>query len=274
MTSHGFKKKENMRKLHTAILATSLAVTMSANATMLVDRGLPTDNLNNAAGGNRSNVDWVQQPTGGNNTPADYFMVGDTFQNTSSQTWNINQITLWTDGGTTTTASLWGGVQGQTIGIVQPSGVISGATYPGATGANLLGYQGQSGSYYSLQQITFAVNIILAPGQIYDFFLDGSDPGSGYGLPFVEASNAALSGSPQDGADGSMLEAEVVNGSLVPSSIKSWTSLGNGWDKASDVNVQVSGTAIPEPSTVVAGALLLLPFGVSTLRMLRKSRTT
>ena len=31
-------------------------------------------------------------------------------------------------------------------------------------------------------------------------------------------------------------------------------------------------TSVPEPSTVVAGALLLLPFGVSTLRILRKSK--
>jgi hypothetical protein len=30
--------------------------------------------------------------------------------------------------------------------------------------------------------------------------------------------------------------------------------------------------AVPEPSTVVAGALLLLPFGVSTLRILRKKQ--
>jgi hypothetical protein len=30
--------------------------------------------------------------------------------------------------------------------------------------------------------------------------------------------------------------------------------------------------AVPEPTTMIAGALLLLPFGASTLRMLRKSR--
>ncbi len=35
---------------------------------------------------------------------------------------------------------------------------------------------------------------------------------------------------------------------------------------------EVPTTAVPEPSTVVAGALLLLPFGVSTLRILRKAR--
>ncbi len=33
-------------------------------------------------------------------------------------------------------------------------------------------------------------------------------------------------------------------------------------------------TAVPEPSTVVAGALLLLPFGVSTVRILRKHKQT
>ena len=32
-------------------------------------------------------------------------------------------------------------------------------------------------------------------------------------------------------------------------------------------------TSVPEPSTIVAGALLLLPFGVSTLRILRKGRS-
>ncbi len=31
-------------------------------------------------------------------------------------------------------------------------------------------------------------------------------------------------------------------------------------------------TSVPEPSTVIAGALVLLPFGVSTLRILRKSK--
>jgi F0F1-type ATP synthase assembly protein I len=29
---------------------------------------------------------------------------------------------------------------------------------------------------------------------------------------------------------------------------------------------------VPEPTTMIAGALLLLPFGASTLRILRKSR--
>jgi hypothetical protein len=32
-------------------------------------------------------------------------------------------------------------------------------------------------------------------------------------------------------------------------------------------------TAVPEPTTMIAGALLLLPFGASTLRLLRKTHT-
>lgn len=38
-------------------------------------------------------------------------------------------------------------------------------------------------------------------------------------------------------------------------------------------NVRISLDAVPEPNTIVAGALMLLPFGVSTIRMLRKNRT-
>lgn len=34
----------------------------------------------------------------------------------------------------------------------------------------------------------------------------------------------------------------------------------------------VAASAVPEPTTMIAGALLLLPFGVSTFRMLRKNR--
>jgi hypothetical protein len=32
-------------------------------------------------------------------------------------------------------------------------------------------------------------------------------------------------------------------------------------------------TAVPEPTTIISGALLLLPFGASTLRILRRNRT-
>ena len=212
-----------------------------ASAALLVDRGLPTANLNNAAGANRSNVAWLFSGY----TPTDYWLVGDSFKNTSSQTWEINTIRLWSMK-TTDSASLWGGVDGSTIGVVSSSGVISSAPILYAGGST---YQGSSGAYRDMYQIDFAVNILLAPGQVYDFFFDGLSSDSGYTLPFVHASNAALSGSPQDGADNLMLAANVLGGIFVPAG--TWTSLGNGWDKASDVNVQVSGQPVPEPGTMM-----------------------
>jgi hypothetical protein len=46
---------------------------------------------------------------------------------------------------------------------------------------------------------------------------------------------------------------------------------GSDWDY-NDLVVQIQGvTPVPEPTTILAGAMLLLPFGMSTLRMLRKS---
>jgi len=46
----------------------------------------------------------------------------------------------------------------------------------------------------------------------------------------------------------------------------------NGDYDFNDLVVEVSGvTPVPEPTTMLAGALLLLPFGASTLRILRKN---
>jgi hypothetical protein len=35
----------------------------------------------------------------------------------------------------------------------------------------------------------------------------------------------------------------------------------------------ITGVSVPEPTTLISGALLLVPFGVSTLRVLRRNRT-
>ena len=51
---------------------------------------------------------------------------------------------------------------------------------------------------------------------------------------FNHASNAELSGAPQDGADGAMLQFGA--GGNFEGAVD---SNGNGWDKSSDINVQV-----------------------------------
>jgi hypothetical protein len=48
---------------------------------------------------------------------------------------------------------------------------------------------------------------------------------------------------------------------------------GNPISQVAATSVQQSFHQVPEPTTMIAGALLLLPFGASTLRILRKRQT-
>jgi hypothetical protein len=56
-----------------------------------------------------------------------------------------------------------------------------------------------------------------------------------------------------------------------------WAGVSIGlWDIPDTIGAAASFdslTVVPEPTTMISGALLLLPFGASTLRMLRKNRT-
>jgi hypothetical protein len=53
----------------------------------------------------------------------------------------------------------------------------------------------------------------------------------------------------------------------------SFSTLVGGTIDISQIEQSFEETAVPEPTTIIAGALLLLPFGASTVRILRKNRT-
>ncbi len=222
---------------------------------LLFDRGLPTANLNNVAGANRSNVAWASD-----NSTSPYTLIGDDFSiGTAGQTYHLDKITLWTVF-SNTDLRLWGGAQGQNISVISTDSTVSQPIFYNVPGN--ITYQGASGSYRDMYQVDFAVNLNVNGGQTYQFFIDGL---STYGVnltPFLHASNAALSGSPQDGADNLFLELTMTNG--VPGAVVSVDSKGNGWSKSSDINVQVYGSQVPLP-----GTLLLLSSGLAGLGLLR-----
>ena len=234
-----------------SVLAMSAAMMGTAHADLLLDRGLPSANLN-LTNANRSNVAWVDGgQTTAAPTPANYWVEGDTFKNTTGATWNIDTVRVWAVG-PMTTASLIGGLSSNGAAGLSPvstSYTATNATYPGGQV-----YISTSGARVLMTEIDFAVNLTLTAGQEFVFFLDGT--GGNYIIPFMSASNAALSGTPQEGADDLIWEANLVAGAAV--SMDSFTTLGNGWDKASDFNVQVLGTAVPEPGSMALVALGLL----------------
>src|ERR1035441_5920903 len=147
-------------------LALSVFWLFSATATlnadvMVFDRGLPTANLNNAAGASRSNVAWAF-----GQDPGEYYATGDTFNfGTAGQTYTITDLRVWIVGSGTTPLSgifnsltLSGG--GFTPTAVNDISTVSttGDSNVGIQAVQYAGgstYQGTSGSYIDLFQVDF-----------------------------------------------------------------------------------------------------------------------
>ena len=235
-----------------------------ASADLLVDRGLPTSNLNNAAGSNRSNVAWADYEL--SNNPTEYWLPGDDFVLSGSGMYHIDTIRVWTTTADSGNFSLWAGSDTSTAGIFTDYTVTS-IKY-----ANDNTYQTSSGSFIDIYQLDFDINQDVTAGTYY-FFLDGpwSARGEGYVNSYLHASNADLSLSPQDGAD-DYFQWLHIDGISTPV-IESWLSTGGGttgwgagWDKNSDANIQVYGTLapVPEPATMIllsSGLLGLVGIG-------------
>ena len=215
----------------------------ASQADLLVNRGLPTANLNDPFG-NASNASF------GATEPQ---VIGDTFTvGVAGTTYAIDDIRVWVVGEPPAPTTLLGGyVSNGSAGISTISTTIISDTVVTYAGG-LPYYDGT----YQIHQVDFNVDMLLNGGQSYYFFVQGNDPGTS---PFLHATNALLAGSEQDGSDGIFYTYNTLTGDLFPIN----SALGI-WDKVSDINVDVFGQA-PEPSV-----LLLIGCGLVGLAVSRK----
>lgn len=207
---------------------------------LIFDRGLPNTHLNNDAGSERSNVAWSYGDN--DHVSGDDFTLGTAGEKwvvTGIRTWGIGRLATLSD--EFTNIKLYAGTNGLTLlpGVVIPTAV----TY-----SNGQGYQSTSGEYRHIWQLDFtSLNWVIDGGTKYYFAVNGTPTGNGYSLWFNHASNAALSGTPQQGADNKWISWLLPS---LPSPIYCNSSGGSGecdggWDKTSDINVQVFAHKVP-----------------------------
>jgi hypothetical protein len=278
VSEHRSKMKASMKNMiNWAVAALLLASAQQLfGQTLLVDRGLPTANLNNIADVNRSNVSWAE--------PDLNLFDGDTFTVTGASTWKVDTIRLWfvgynannntnlTDdkylGDFYNNLSLYVGTGGA-LNRVSLASFTSGTdttSNPDVVGTRVqynggLDYQGGSGSYWTIVQLDFNnLNLDFAPGTTVQF---GMYTDNDYA--YSHASNAALSVSPQDQADG-LFSRFVLDSPTTAHFLEALDSNGNElWNKSTDINVQVFGEQVPEPAT-----MLLLGLGMVGLAGARR----
>ena len=125
-----------------------------------------------------------------------------------------------------------------------------------------------AGSYNLIPTPGLAVGVFTSPlGAFnYDNQIQGIPPGP-QTAPFLDTFGLAFSGI------GAQLGTEV-NLWGTSAGIDGYTfygyTAGGGYNPTVVGGAAISLAPVPEPTTMIAGALLLLPFGASTLRMLRR----
>lgn len=231
----------------------------AADPALVVDRGLPQANLNSAPGEYRSNVRWSSYDSG---FLGDDFTVG-----VAGENWVIDRIRVWTVPGVAAAdpehlgdfyqdVRLYFGGSGDGV-----SPIVTGLLAPGANQAsnpNILisDATAASGVHYEdfgtamrIWQIDFAqLNLAVQGGVKYQFAAWGlgREQADGKGKTYAWfnlASNAALASARQDGADGTMLL--FASGGKFQNA---FSGKGAGWDKTSDIDVQVFGHRVDTAS--------------------------
>ena len=233
------------------LFAVTLALPLFAQSELVVDRGLPRINLNNASGSVRSNVRWgdIEERFLG-----DDFTIG-----APGERWVIDAIRTWAVPGTAAHHPAHLGDAFHDVRLYfagakkDMTPVAAGAFTEGsdeadnpnvaiseATQNGVITYD-DFGASLRIWQVEFrGLNLAVNGGESLRFGVWGLGreiPGAEDGRKYVwynHASNASLSGARQDGADGAML---IFDGT--GRFREKFQARGNGWDKDADINVQV-----------------------------------
>lgn len=254
---------------------------------------LPNINLNDAAGNLRSNIAF------GESDPTASFDGTDV---TFSEAVTINDISSWS------VASTYGEALGQEfssvtlyyralggtwqvletgspdtsfdvplhpneVGDSNPNMLSTQVSYNGpVTQKNSYEGDGTPGVYYPLWQNDFLnLDLILGPGT-YEFAVNGvganPDPNTLYGYWFNSFVNGPLSGSQQTNNSGTYIRCSYSDLSG-PCFTEDPTADGT-WNKGADLNFEVTGIIMPEPSSWVMFGTGLLSMGFFSVR--RKNR--
>lgn len=294
-----------MRVIALAVMVTTGSIQSIKGSILVVDRGLPDINLNAAAGSDRSNYAFgLSNQTfddGAGNTGLYKIFSADDFALDSTGDpdrphWQIDRLSVWVVASSATSPP--GTALGNSLDSISlyfgqsPGGISSGNTsniLPLALNATLDGnntndpfvvvtevtyihgenFQGGSG-FASMFRIDFFDLGKFAPGDFV--FAIGGEP-LNTPQPFVHGSNAGLSGTPQDGANGyfsrvfsSPFSDDVPENVQIDGVNAYGLNFDNGFDKPADLNVQVYATAVvPEPTS-----LMLLGLGGLFATLLRR----
>ena len=89
---------------------------------------------------------------------------------------------------------------------------------------------------------------------------------------------ASLSDAAYTALSGSVIFAGTAPTGTYGATLPTGNLIGGYFDLGGSLEVEFNYTpavsSVPEPTTVIAGALMLLPFGASTMRSLRKKRAS
>jgi hypothetical protein len=242
-----------LRKRYVWTVVASLALASgvwAADSTLVVDRSLPQGNLNNVSGAARSNVRWAWGDSG---FMGDRFTIG-----ASGEKWVIDSIRTWAVPGLEEgdpdhlsdfyeDVRLYFGLNGSDLSPMVSATLSSGSDETSSPNVRLseatktgTPLYDNFGKFLRVWQIDFTnLNLAVEGGTPYAFGVWGQgrempeSDGKGY-MWFNHASNAPLSEAREDGADGIML---LFDGSGKAEG--EFTGQGHGWDKNSDINVQV-----------------------------------